>query len=219
MTIKTGKLIAIAGLEGASKSTSIITIEKTLQRHGLETLLTREPGGTPMAEEIRNIHKKERFDNEIISSDTEMMLMFASRQQSYENVVIPALLAGKTVILDRSHHCSFAYQVFKDKVSAKSTRLEALFNHLRDHIESQAQIFETLFLDIPPDIGLARARGRGELDRIEKQHLSFFERARKGYQLLALQDSFTTINANDTIEAVQASVEKWAAGLARRIKQ
>lgn len=194
-------LFCLAGLEGASKSTSAATIQQVFQEAGLPLSLFREPGGTPLAEAIRTLHKS--MWEETVSSDTEQLLMFAGRNQLYINQVLPSLQHGH-VLLDRSWWCTYAYQVHK--------RLDnKLFGFLVERIEQLHALDEVLFLDVDPAVGLSRARGRGALDRIEHHHLSFFENAREGYQTLARRTPHaTTIDANGSIEQVQAEVRAWA---------
>jgi dTMP kinase len=194
-------LFSLVGLEGASKTTSTNTIMQVFREAGLPLSVFREPGGTPMAEALRTIHKG--MWEEKISSDTEQLLMFAGRVQLYLNQVVPGIKQGH-VLLDRCWWCTYAYQVHK--------RLDnRLFGHLVELIERMQPLDEVLFLDVDPAAGLLRARGRGELDRIEQQHLSFFENAREGYRTLAGRyPNATTIDANGPIEQVQAAVREWA---------
>lgn len=194
-------LFSLVGLEGASKTTSAKTIMQVFREAGLPLSIFREPGGTPMAEALRAIHKN--FWKEKMSSDTEQLLMFAGRIQLYLNQVIPNLQVGH-VLLDRCWWCTYAYQVHK--------RLDnKLFGHLVEQLERMHPLDEVLFLDVDPAIGFERARGRGALDRIELQHISFFENAREGYQTLASRhQNATTIDANGTVEQVQAAVREWA---------
>jgi dTMP kinase len=195
-------LFCLAGLEGASKTTSAATIQQVFRDAGLLLDVFREPGGTPMAEGIRILHKSTW--KEKISSDTEMLLMFAGRIQLYLNQVMPAIESGRHVLLDRSWWCTYAYQVHK--------RLDStLFEFLVERIESMHPIDGALFLDVDPAVGLNRARGRGELDRIEQQQLPFFENAREGYQTLARRyPNASTIDANGSVEQVQGAVREWA---------
>lgn len=203
--------IAIEGLEGASKSTSLKTITSTLQSHGITNIIeVREPGGTPLAESLRSLLKS--FHSEKVSSETELMLMMASRHQLYNNVIIDALQQGKTVLSDRSWWSTFAYQIV-----GRSQSL-TLFSTLYDVVLRPLPAHDLMiYLDIDPAIGMQRATKRGELDRIELQDISFFERAREGYKQLAtlLPEHTISINAEPSMEQVQTDlqhkIQRWLA--------
>lgn len=204
-------LISVEGLDGASKGTSIATLCGVLERSRIEHVVFREPGGTPLAESIRLIHKS--IVEEYVSPKTETLLLFAARTQSYANLVLPALEQGKVVILDRCWWSTYAYQIFQNLD-------ESLFWFLQNEIELLAPVEQVLLLDVPPSVGLVRAGKRGELDRIELKELSFFERARQGYQTLATQYSNIThtINSDRHIETVQSDVTVWAKNLVEIIQ-
>lgn len=204
-------LISIEGLDGASKGVSSATICKVLDRANISYSIFREPGGTPFAEQIRKLLKCSH--DEIVSPETETLLFFASRTQSYINLILPALQQKQVVILDRCWWSTFAYQIYE-------TLDDRLFWSLCQNIERLARIEQVLLLDVPPDVGIARAGARGELDRIESNHLSFFERTRRGYLELSTLYADTTcvINSDRPLESVQADVELWAQKLVETIQ-
>jgi dTMP kinase len=212
-------LIGICGLEGASKSTSLQTVQKEFESAGQALLSTREPGGTPVAEKIRSIHKE--ITEEKISPLTELLLMFASREQSYQNVLVPEL-ANQTVITDRLWACSYAYQVatISDNDPKKQVMRET-FDMLVKAINETASHQAILLLDVEPEIGIARARGRGELDRIELRDMEFFHKARAGYLELYKRypDVFFRVDANREMGEVQHDVGLWAKSIIKKPSQ
>ena len=198
----TGKFIVIEGLEGAGKTTAINTVARILKQHHISDLqFTREPGGTPIAEALRNIIKN-GLDNEPLTDKAELLMLYAARIQLVDNVIKPALKMGKWVIGDRHDLSTQAYQGGGrqiDKVFIETLQAQVLGNFKPDL---------TLYLDIAPELGLMRARSRGQLDRIEQQSLPFFERIRQRYLQLAERDNtIITIDANKSIEDVTAQIE------------
>ena len=198
--MKPGKFIAIEGLEGAGKSSAIEVIKQAVENAGFTVCHTREPGGTPMAEAIRECVKHDW--QESVTVQAELLLMYAARAQLLENVIKPALEAGTWVIGDRHDLSSQAYQGGGREVS------EQLLQPLR-HITLQGFRPDlTLYLDVDPEIGLARARGRGKLDRIEQEDIDFFRRTRARYLSLAQQDqTIITIDAMQQQQAVLKDIE------------
>ncbi len=198
----TGKFIVIEGLEGAGKTTAIETVARVLNKHHISDLLfTREPGGTPIAEALRNIIKN-GLDNEPLTDKAELLMLYAARIQLVDNVIKPALKMGKWVIGDRHDLSTQAYQGGGrqiDKVFIETLQAQVLDNFKPDL---------TLYLDIAPELGLMRARSRGQLDRIEQQSLPFFERIRQRYlQLVERDNTVITIDANKSIEEVTTQIE------------
>ena len=198
----TGKFIVIEGLEGAGKTTAINTVARILKQHHIADLqFTREPGGTPIAEALRNIIKN-GLDNEPLTDKAELLMLYAARIQLVDNVIKPALKMGKWVIGDRHDLSTQAYQGGGrqiDKVFIETLQAQVLGNFKPDL---------TLYLDIVPELGLMRAKSRGQLDRIEQQSLPFFERIRQRYLQLAERDNtIVTIDANKSIEEVTAQIE------------
>ena len=198
----TGKFIVIEGLEGAGKTTAINTVARILKQHHISDLqFTREPGGTPIAEALRNIIKN-GLDNEPLTDKAELLMLYAARIQLVDNVIKPALKMGKWVIGDRHDLSTQAYQGGGrqiDKVFIETLQAQVLGDFKPDL---------TLYLDIVPELGLMRARSRGQLDRIEQQSLPFFERIRQRYLQLAERDNtIVTIDANKSIEEVTTQIE------------
>ncbi|EJG1712717.1 dTMP kinase [Vibrio parahaemolyticus] len=194
--------IVVEGLEGAGKSTAIKTVLDTLKQAGIENIVnTREPGGTPLAEKMRALVKDEH-EGEELKDMTELLLLYAARVQLVENVIKPALANGQWVVGDRHDLSSQAYQGGGRQIDA------SLMKNLRDTTLGDFKPAFTLYMDIDPRIGLERARGRGELDRIEKMDISFFERTRERYLEIANADpSIVVINAEQSIEEVSRDIQ------------
>ncbi|HHI4952334.1 TPA: dTMP kinase [Vibrio parahaemolyticus] len=194
--------IVVEGLEGAGKSTAIKTVLDTLKQAGIENIVnTREPGGTPLAEKMRALVKEEH-EGEELKDMTELLLLYAARVQLVENVIKPALANGQWVVGDRHDLSSQAYQGGGRQIDA------SLMKNLRDTTLGDFKPVFTLYMDIDPRIGLERARGRGELDRIEKMDISFFERTRERYLEIANADpSIVVINAEQSIEEVSRDIQ------------
>jgi dTMP kinase len=191
-------IIAVCGLEGASKSTSIKTINEAFSQARVPVARARMPGGTPMAEELRTLHKKEWTED--IYAETELLMMMASFHQLVGNVLVPEYESGNALVLDRFWWCNYAYQIHQRMP-------ETLFKTLIADIEKKISPTHILFLDVEPEVGIARARGRGQLDRLEKSDISFFHRARQGYLELAKRSKICTIiNANQAEHEVQQDV-------------
>jgi len=205
--VSQGKFIVVEGMEGAGKSSAISVIESILKHHDIEYIKTREPGGTPLAESLRNIVKSIDHD-EVLTQETELLLMYASRSQLLANRILPALKKGLWVIGDRHDMSSKAYQgggrEFDDQV------MDAIANvTLKGFLPDL-----TLYLDLDPTIGLSRAKARGDLDRIELEKLDFFIRVRNKYcQIAQRTPNVFTINAEQSMEKVHLdirdSVEKF----------
>ncbi|NUF28080.1 dTMP kinase [Gilliamella bombicola] len=199
----TGKFIVIEGLEGAGKTTAINTVARILNQHNIDDLqFTREPGGTPIAEALRHIIKN-GLDNEPLTDKAELLMLYAARIQLIDNVIKPALKAGKWVIGDRHDLSTQAYQ-------GGGRQLDKTFMvTLKEQVLGNFKPDLTLYLDIDPEIGLMRARTRGELDRIEQQSLPFFERVRQCYLEIAKQDrTIITIDAGKSIDDVTKQIEQ-----------
>lgn len=191
------KFIVVEGLEGAGKSTAMAHITSWLTQRGIPPVCTREPGGTPLAETLRDLVKQVR-DNEQVAPETELLLMYAARMQLISNVIKPALAQGRWVLADRHDMSSRAYQGGGRGLSDK------LINPLRAMVLGSLQPDLTLYLDIDPVIGLERARSRGALDRIEQEQLAFFQRTRAKYlHIAATEANIVVIDANQSIVQVQ----------------
>lgn len=196
-----GKFVVIEGLEGAGKSSAIATVKHFLEQSGIKVVCTREPGGTPMAESIRDCVKQDW--QETVTQEAELLLMYAARVQLLENVIKPNLDEGNWVIGDRHDLSSQAYQGGGRKIAME--KMQSLSQIALDGFKPDF----TLYMDVEPETGLTRARGRGELDRIEQEDISFFERTRERYLLLANEDSdITIINSMQDIGSVHQDIIK-----------
>ncbi|WP_162616811.1 dTMP kinase [Aggregatibacter kilianii] len=196
-----GKFIVIEGLEGAGKSTAHQCVVDTLKELGIQNVIfTREPGGTPLAEKLRQLIKHE--NEEPVTDKAELLMLYAARVQLVENVIKPALAQGKWVVGDRHDMSSQAYQGGGRQLG------HAFLSNLKQTVLDDFEPDLTLYLDIDPTVGLARARGRGELDRIEQQNLDFFHRTRARYlELVKDNPKAVMINAEQPVEKVQADIQ------------
>ena len=168
--------ISFEGTEGVGKTTLIRKIYEHLEQQGQQVVLTREPGGTPMAEQIRSLLLSVNHE-ESMSNDTELLLMYAARAQHLQQVIMPALMEHKTVLCDRFTDASFAYQCAGRGLS--QSKLQLLNVNVVSHMPNI-----TFWLDAPIETGMSRARERGALDRFEQEKVTFFEKVRAGYQQL-----------------------------------
>jgi dTMP kinase len=193
------KFIVIEGLEGAGKSTALNQVKQILTAQSIDFIATREPGGTPLAEKMRDIVKSET--DEKLTEQSELLLMYAARSQLVENVIKPALQNGQWVLGDRHDMSSLAYQGGGRQISS------SLIMPIRDAVLNGFEPDLVLLMDIDPQIGLARAANRGELDRIEKEEIAFFERTREVFLTLAKErNNVIVIDAAQTLENVQQQI-------------
>ena len=199
--------ISIEGGEGAGKSTSIEYIKQKLEACGIECLVTREPGGTPMAEDIRQLLLQHR--NEVVDPYTELLLMFASRRQHVQNVIRPALASGKWVICDRFTDASFAYQGFGRGLDKE------FISSLKRWVHGDLNPNMTILFDLDITVGMARAGKRSDFDRIETETMSFFERVRHGYltQAEAEPQRYHIVDASQSITGVEQQLDQFLAPL------
>ena len=200
------RFIVVEGLEGAGKTSVIQIIESFLKSQSVNVINTREPGGTPMSEAIRECVKHQW--EEYVTQETELLLMYAARSQLVSNVIKPALENDTWVIGDRHNWSSIAYQGGGREIALSS------LTQLKHLTLGDFEADFTIYLDVSPEVGLQRARGRGELDRIEQAGMSFFERARTMFiSLVSESDKACLIDANQSMEKVHADVllnlEKW----------
>ena len=199
---QTGRFITVEGTEGVGKSTNIKYLCEFLRAQGIDVVLTREPGGTPLAEELRELLLSPR--EERVSQDTELLLMFAARAQHIENVIRPALERGSWVISDRFTDATFAYQGGGRGVDMENIRtLERLVQHgLHPDL--------TLLLDLPVEVGLKRASARSAPDRFEQEKLDFFEKVRGAYLQRAHDEPhrFAVIDASQDIPDVERQIDQ-----------
>lgn len=205
-TLAEGRLITLEGIEGAGKSSHMQFIAEKLQQAGKEILLTREPGGTELGEGIRELLLKN--NEEAMSEETELLLMFAARAQHVQQLILPAMAEGKMVICDRFTDSSYAYQGGGRGISTeKISQLEAwLFSGALSGFKPDL----TLLLDLSVETGLSRARARGEADRFEIETANFFQNARDTFLSIAQDepDRVKVIDAEQQLEAVQSSILK-----------
>ncbi len=192
-----GKFITLEGTEGVGKSTNLAAVVGTIEAAGIEVVATREPGGTPIAEEIRTMLLSVR--DEEVAPAAELLLMFAARAQHLERVIKPALAAGQWVVCDRFTDATYAYQGGGRGFDASHiAKLEELV-----HGELQPDL--TLYLDIDPRVAQTRIADRPH-DRIEREKLEFFDRVRTVYLDRATQSRFRTIDAAQPLAAVTSQV-------------
>lgn len=204
--------IVIEGLEGAGKTTARDVVVETLRELGINDLLfTREPGGTVLAEKLRSLVLDiKSVGDEVITDKAEVLMFYAARVQLVDSVIKPALAKGQWVIGDRHDLSTQAYQGGGRGIDRQmlATLRDAVLGNFRPNL--------TIYLDVTPEVGLKRARARGDLDRIEQESLNFFNRTRARYlELAAADDSIITINATQSLEKVmsdiRAAVTAWVA--------
>nr|WP_153917528.1 dTMP kinase [Pseudomonas sp. JG-B] len=194
--------ITLEGPEGAGKSTNREYLAERLRSHGVEVVLTREPGGTPLAERIRELLLTP--SEEAMGVDTELLLVFAARAQHLEGVIKPALARGAVVLCDRFTDATYAYQGGGRGLS--SERIALLENFVQGDLRPDL----TLVFDLPVEIGLSRAAARGRLDRFEQEQRSFFEAVRQTYlqRAKAAAERYKVVDASLTLAEVQANLDK-----------
>ena len=192
--------VTIEGIEGAGKTTCLNLIEQRIRQSGHPLLVTREPGGTAIGEDLRALLLGHRHDG--MADDTELLLMFAARAEHLATKIAPALAAGTWVLCDRFTDATYAYQGYGRGVSLD--RIETLENW----VQGERRPDLTLLMDLPVEIGLARAGKRSVPDRFESQALGFFERVREGYLSLAsaAPDRFRVIDASQSLQQVSEQV-------------
>ena len=196
-----GRFITIEGVEGVGKSTNIALIESLLDTQGIRHITTREPGGTHLSEKIRTLLLDKNDSN--MCDMTELLLMFAARSQHVQELIKPALENGIWVICDRFTDSSYAYQ------GAGRGLGEDLVAGLEKIALADFRPDLTLLLDLPVEVGLERAKTRGEFDRIESAGIEFFTRVRECFLDRAAQsDRFRVVDANQSLTRVQAQISK-----------
>ncbi|MBF6647677.1 dTMP kinase [Methylobacter sp. BlB1] len=192
-----GKFITLEGGEGVGKTTNLSFISSYLQNHGIDVIVTREPGGTRLAEKIRELLLDS--NNESISESAELLLMFAARAQHIKHVIEPALSQGKWVLCDRFTDATYAYQGGGRNMNIST--IEWLENLVQDTLRPDL----TLLLDAPVEVGIERAKDRGQLDRFESEKIDFFERVRQAYlrQAELYPERIKLIKADQPLSDVQ----------------
>ena len=195
-----GRFITVEGSEGVGKTSNLEFIRGRLEAAGRQVVVTREPGGTPLAEEIRHLllHR----EGEAIATDTELLLMFAARAQHLERVIRPALAAGSWVLCDRFTDATYAYQGGGRGVPAE--RIAAL----ETWVQGDQRPDCVFILDAPVELGLARAGQRSAPDRFEREAAAFFERVRAVYLARAAADPgrYRVVDTRPPLAEVQAQL-------------
>ncbi len=193
------KFITFEGVDGAGKSTHLAWFTDALRQRGIDLLLTREPGGTPLGEKLREI-----LLHEPMHAETEAMLMFAARREHIEQVIRPALQRGIWVISDRFSDASFAYQGGGRGVSI------AKLEQLEQWVQGELQPDLTLLFDIPIEVARRRLANSPNLDRFEQEQGEFFQRVRQAYldQAARVPHRFYVIRAENTIHEVQQELSR-----------
>ncbi len=190
--------ITLEGGEGAGKTTNLEFIRDQLERQGKRVVVTREPGGTPLGENIRAIFLGEGE----ISPETELLLVFAARAQHLRDVIEPALAAGAWVVCDRFTDASYAYQGGGRQVSPE------LIRRLEEMVQNGLKPDLTILFDAPVEVGMARAKRRGASDRMESEDVEFYERVRIAYLQLAEHNPkrIKVIDSSRSLQDVQANI-------------
>jgi len=199
--IMPGRLVTVDGGEGAGKTTQMGFMREYLERRGYQVVMTREPGGTSLGEEIRALLLGHRDGGMTLTAET--LLMFAARAEHLERVIRPALAAGRWVLCDRFTDATYAYQGGGRGLSLKRIAV------LEEWVQGELRPDLTLLLDVPVATGLARAGKRGVADRFEREDVDFFERVRAMYLERAVRepDRCRIVDASQSVDVVRAEVE------------
>jgi dTMP kinase len=197
-----GLFITLEGPEGAGKSTNREYLAERLREQGIEVLLTREPGGTPLAERIRELLLAP--SDEQMAADTELLLVFAARAQHLAQVIVPALARGSVVLCDRFTDATYAYQGGGRGLST------ARIAQLESFVQGELRPDLTLVFDLPVEVGLSRAAARGRLDRFEQEGQNFFEAVRQTYlqRAAAAPARYRVLDAAQSLAGVQQSIDQ-----------
>ena len=197
-----GRFITLEGGEGVGKTTNIAYIQSLLEEQNISVLLTREPGGTTLAENIRQLLLDK--EQEEIAEQTELLMMFAARAQHIKHVIQPALKKGSWVLCDRFTDATYAYQGGGRNMALSSIQW------LENFVQADLRPDLTLLLDAPIQLGMQRAQQRGKLDRFESEHMAFFEKVRQTYLSIAKQQPkrVKIIDATQSLEKVQAQIKQ-----------
>jgi dTMP kinase len=199
--MKQGKFITLEGIDGAGKSTQLTWIVELLQHAGLSAVVTREPGGTPLGEQLRAL----LLDKSItMHPETEALLMFAARREHLDKVILPALAQGQWVISDRFTDASFAYQSGGRGLDSGKLAI------LEQWVQGTLQPDLTLYFDVPVEVGQQRVSQIKSVDRFEKEQADFFQRVRAAYLDRARQfpDRIKLIDSSQSLAEVKAAVER-----------
>ena len=207
MTGDYGKFITLEGSEGVGKTTNIDVVCRLLEANGVPFIKTREPGGTPLAEALREAMLAVR--EEEVSAMTELLIVFAARTQHLDRVIRPALAAGQWVVCDRFTDASYAYQGYGRGLDLE--RITALEGWVQNGLQPDL----TLLLDLAPEVAEQRMQERTK-DRMESEKLEFYQRVRSGYLRRAAQDArFRVIEAKNTIDTVATEIDAHVSALIR----
>lgn len=207
MTGDYGKFITLEGSEGVGKTTNIDVVCRLLEANGVPFIKTREPGGTPLAEALREAMLAVR--EEEVSAMTELLIVFAARTQHLDRVIRPALAAGQWVVCDRFTDASYAYQGY-----GRGLDLERIMA-LEGWVQNGLQPDLTLLLDLAPEVAEQRMQERTK-DRMESEKVEFYQRVRSGYLRRAAQDArFRVIEAKNTIDTVATEIDAHVSALIR----
>ena len=195
-----GRFITIEGIEGVGKTTNIEFIHSLLKGVGRDVVLTREPGGTPIGEDVRGLLLGHKHDG--MSDDTELLLMFAARAEHLDKVIRPALAEGKDVLCDRFTDATYAYQGGGRGIAVEHIAV------LENWVQGELRPDLTLLLDVPVAVGLERAGKRSAPDRFEKEKHDFFERVREMYLQRAKAEPkrYRIIDASQPLDDVQSQI-------------
>ncbi|WP_041523578.1 dTMP kinase [Gilvimarinus agarilyticus] len=196
-----GKFITIEGTEGVGKSTNLAFVHDWLTARGIDVLVTREPGGTPLAEQLRELLLATR--EEPVAHNAELLMVFAARAQHLEQVVKPALAQGRWVLCDRFTDATYAYQGGGRGLD------KTVISELEQLVQGALRPDLTLVLDIEPELGLQRAAARAELDRFEREDIAFFNRVRQAYRERAEANPahYAQVDAGQPLSDVQSDIE------------
>jgi dTMP kinase len=207
MTGDYGKFITLEGSEGVGKTTNIDVVCRLLEANSVPFIKTREPGGTPLAEALREVMLAVR--EEEVSAMTELLIVFAARTQHLDRVIRPALAAGQWVVCDRFTDASYAYQGYGRGLDLE--RITALEGWVQNGLQPDL----TLLLDLAPEVAEQRMQERTK-DRMESEKLEFYQRVRSGYLRRAAQDArFRVIEAKNTIDTVATEIDAHVSALIR----
>ena len=197
-----GKFLTVEGTEGVGKSTNIAFIQSFLEERGIDLVVTREPGGTPLAEELREMLLAKR--EETFNATAELLIIFAARAQHLQTIILPALAQGRWVLSDRFTDATFAYQGCGRGLNIEHITL------LENLVQGELRPDCTFLLDIDVKVGLQRAQQRAELDRFECEKIEFFENVRQGYLARVAENPrrYQKINAGQDLASVQKDLYK-----------
>ena len=200
MMQRRGRFITVEGGEGAGKSSNLAHVQSLLEAAGKTVLFTREPGGTPLGESIRELLLGHKHTG--MADETELLLMFAARAEHLQRKILPALEQGVWVLCDRFTDASYAYQGAGRGIPTEKIAL------LERFVQGDLRPDLTLLLDLPVETGLARAGERSAPDRFEREALGFFEKVRRGYLEIAAAEPqrVKVIDAAPALEQVQAQI-------------